>query len=428
MTNVLSGWKGIGIDRVSVSDMSAAGGGRVFRVASPDATPPVVVLRAAGEGSRRYSQSKYASLQNDRTQAAADLLSSLGLAPRQLAVGGAWKIEEFAGESVAEDFNHFDPTLAPLSELAKLMARFHSVPTEWFEPYREAMIARDPTLSPILRHLAADAPFWNGAAFGWENGMLFTGGDLTPIKAMTNGAIWEQLKSSGMLEELLKAEAFYPRSTAGRRVATIHGDFKPNNLVRGSGGCVCIDYDFTHVSPVQQELSFAYQKWLGPKFTEYEQRVWFLREYLWRTNQPSGDADMREFMIDIEIGTIYNFDGLLFSGLSRQVPLLRGQAHPTAGGQDDGRLGTGPSGKQILKLLGEFVERVRGSAELRQNVLHNGMIPTLIRYTDGPLRRWLEEMRLAGSLAGFGVYPNVDAWVDAVRDQRVLSSWVDPTW
>ena len=89
-----------------------------------------------------------------------------------------------------------------------------------------------------------------------------------------------------MMERLLKAEVLYPRSAAGRRVATIHGDFKPNNLVRAEGGCMCIDYDFTHVSPVQQELSFAYLKWLGPKHQEYEYRSSFIRLYLTHAGAP----------------------------------------------------------------------------------------------------------------------------------------------
>lgn len=149
MANVLPGWKGIAIDGVVVSDLSAAGGGRIFRVAAEGATPPTVVLRAPGKGARHYRDSEGAYLQDARTQAAANLLSTRGLAPRQLAVGGRWNIEAWGGESVARDFNHFDESLAPMEELAELMARFHSVPTDWFEEYRLKMITRDPSLETV---------------------------------------------------------------------------------------------------------------------------------------------------------------------------------------------------------------------------------------------------------------------------------------
>lgn len=185
-------------------------------------------------------------------------------------------------------------------------------------------------------------------------------------------------------------------------------------------------------------------------------------------------------MLDIEIGTIANFDGLLFSGLPRQVPipqhrhaspscsttsmrhcdgipscstimqhqhaaclsghltceptrpsvqvpLLRGTAHPTARGQDDG-LQPGPGGAELLDLLVQFVDFVRSSAELSGEVVYTGILPTLFRHTSGPLRVWLEQMRVAGSLASFGIYPSVDAWIDAIRDHGVLTPWIDTTW
>ena len=40
---------------------------------------------------------------------------------------------------------------------------------------------------------------------------------------------------------------------------TLHrGDFKPNNVISTSPGtCMCIDYDFTHVSPVQVSVNVS---------------------------------------------------------------------------------------------------------------------------------------------------------------------------
>ena len=142
---------------------------------------------------------------------------------------------------------------------------------------------------------------------------------------------------------------------------TIHGDFKPNNLIARSDkpGCMCIDYDFTHVSCAQQELAFAYSKWLGPKFQPYAFRYDFLTAYATAADAglPLDRASIEAAMIDIEIGTICNFDGLLFSGLARQSPLLRGVAHPTPVGEDDGS--ASPSGKEVLAALDGFIASMR---------------------------------------------------------------------
>jgi hypothetical protein len=71
----------------------------------------------------------------------------------------------------------------------------------------------------------------------------------------------------------------------------------------------------------------------------------FLADYIEAANVglPADKSSIDAAILDIEIGTICNFDGLLFSGLSRQIPLLRGVAHPTPGGEDDGS--ASPTGK-----------------------------------------------------------------------------------
>ena len=45
----------------------------------------------------------------------------------------------------------------------------------------------------------------------------------------------------GVFEQLINAEFFYPTSLLAKRVVTIHGDFKPNNLINRSDkdGCMC---------------------------------------------------------------------------------------------------------------------------------------------------------------------------------------------
>ena len=127
-------------------------------------------------------------------------------------------------------------------------------------------------------------------------------------------------------------------------------------------------------------------------------------------------------MLDIEIGTICNFDGLVFSGLSRQIPLLRGVPHPTpAGESDDG--GAKPTGKEIITLLGEFIQAVRASPALSAQVIREGIVVVMYKTATGPLKDWLVEMRLHGSLGSFGIYPDEDALKKAQEDRGVITPW-----
>jgi len=408
--SVVPSWKacGVAVGDVTVKDFSAFGGARVYKVSASTegATPPAVCFKVDVTGGDDDEEGE-ASIQDDRTQEAAWALGAQGMAPTKIVHGNNWDIEEWSGISVSKDFSHFDETLAPLGTLAKLMADVHTTPTEWYEPLRARMRER----YPFLNDVPPEAPFWNGAAFGWENGMLFTGGKMTPEKAANNAKIFDEMCASGVMEALVKCTAFYPQSAAAKRVVTIHGDFKPNNVIgRPDGSCMCIDYDFTHVSPVQQELSFAFMKWLGPKHQDYATRYTFLEQYLTHCGLPNDDASVKELMLDAMVGTICNFDGLLFSGLSRQVPLLRKSDKP--------------DGLELLKLLSDFVTEVRSSPKLKEQVIYNGPIPTMYVTSTGPLRAWLEEMRAHGSLGGFGIFPDSATWEENVRMKAVRTPWI----
>lgn len=407
VAGVVPGWKGVPVGDVSVKDFSAFGGARVYKVSASTqgATPPAVCLKVDVSGDDDDGD----NIQDDRSQAAAAALGKRGMAPTKIVKGNNWDCEEWSGVSVAKDFSHFDDELAPLAKLAKLMADVHAIPTDWYEPFRVRMLTSD--RAPFLQSVPPHAPFWNGAAFGWENGMLFTGGKMTPEKAANNKRIYDEMCASGVMEALVTCEAFYPQSAAGRRVATIHGDFKPNNVIgRPDGSCMCIDYDFTHVSPVQQELSFAFMKWLGPKHQDYATRYDFLEQYLLSSGQPHDNAAVKELMLDAMVGTICNFDGLLFSGLSREVPLLRN--------------GCEPDGMALIKLLSEWVAEVRASPTLKEMVLYNGPVPTMYVTAQGALKSWLEEMRAHGSLGGFGVFADAETWEENVRTKAVRTPWI----
>lgn len=421
----LPSWKELPSTSIHVKDFSASGGARVYKIwqdASEEVKPAAVIMKAEGDTGDDDEADEDFNIQDDRSGAVAKILEQNDQAPRNLAHDeeGTWHIELFGGGGCSKDFNHFDPEIAPLDSLAKLMAAFHTTPTAWFEPFRAQMIAQWPVLEGLPEH----APFWNGAAFGWENGCLFTGGKMNPQKFAAQKKIFSLMTETGVLKQFISATCFYPTSALAKRVVTIHGDFKPNNLIKRSDkdGCMCIDYDFTHVSCAQQELSFAFSKWLGPKFQPIEFRRRFLEVYAAEAGLPTDKAAIDDAMLDIEIGTICNFDGLLFSGLSRQIPLLRGVAHPTPVGEDNGS--AKPSGKELLTALDAFITGVRASPELTASVIEEGIVVVMYKTASGPLKAWLAEMRALGSLGAFGIYPDEPAHKEAQATKGVITPWI----
>ena len=114
---------------------------------------------------------------------------------------------------------------------------------------------------------------------------------------------------------------------------------------------------------------------------------------------------------------------MLFSGLARQIPLLRGVAHPTpVGGQDDGS--ASPTGKEVLTALEAWLGEMRASAELSAAVVQEGIVVVMYKEASGPLKEWLTEMRAAGSLGAFGIYPSEEDHKVAVEEKGVITPWI----
>jgi len=261
----------------------------------------------------------------------------------------------------------------------------------------------------FLSQVSHSAPFWNGAFFGWENGMLHTGGEMTPEESKT---IFDKMIESGITKRLLKCESFTPISNAAKSVVTVHGKFEPDGIINTpQGAYMPVDHGFTHVAPVQQELSFAFIKWLGPKYQDYDFRFNFLKMYLQNMSKPHDDKTIKALILDAEIGQVCNPAGLLFSGLSHEVPLLR------SGGPEAG-------GFELIDYIAGFCQGLRGSKLMAELVILNGLIPVLYMTETGPLKSWLEELRYQGSLNKFGIYRNKAAWEEANKVEKVRTPYI----
>jgi serine/threonine protein kinase len=384
-------------ERITTRDMSGSGGGRVYFVSMENAEPPIVVLKV-------LSKQSASPLTFERFNAAIKVFRERGLAADLLAAGEGWYIDAYAGESCAGDYFHFDHTLAPASALAKLVAEFHAVPTDWYEPHRAEVIAQDPVIGSILDKQPAYSHCWNPFGFGLENGMVFIGGGYPSPDTARD--IMDRQVDSGVFSKFLEAECFHPRSEAGRRVVTCHMDIKPDNILINGTGLVAIDFEFSCVGPAVNDLGHMMIFWLGSQLKAYEFRHAFLTEYLEAVHLPSDDKMVRELMLDVEINTLCTFTGLLSNIYDEQVPLLRGKPHPTAG---DGCITSdSPTGLEIIDQLSEAIESIYASPDLIDEVLRNGIVPTLYARKAGSDSLWkfMDEMKENNMLRLFGIMPS----------------------
>ena len=72
-----------------------------------------------------------------RVTVATKVMRENGIAPPILMMGPDFHVERSAGTSVMKDFFTFQSKLAPPEKLAELLAKIHSIPTNWYEKLKE---------------------------------------------------------------------------------------------------------------------------------------------------------------------------------------------------------------------------------------------------------------------------------------------------
>lgn len=389
-------WGADTADGITMEDSSGAGGGMAFILTKPGAEPAKCVLKVS-------SAQSLSSLSSERLASATTLFQEHGLYPQPLLQGVDWSINPFIGIGVAKDRFHFDEGKAPLQTLAGLMAKIHTLPTDWYAPHRTKLIARDARISATLAGQPPHSHCWNPFAFGLENGMVFMGGGFPNPE--TAKEVMERQITCGVFQKFLSATAFHPVSAAGRRVVTVHGDFKADNvLLSEAGELVPIDFEFTCVGPAVNDLGFSLIAFLGGQWgVSYEKRHAYFTRYLEAAGLPASDEDARALMLDAEVNTVANFVGLLSNIYDGQVPLLRGSPHPTAKGMCE--TFDSPTGLEVIDLLASALQQVRASTQLSDVVVHNGIVPTLYNRLAGsePLWKFLDELKQHNMLRLFGI-------------------------
>ena len=387
--------------KLSVKDISGNSGAKTYLCL--DGELPRCIVKVQSGGGIMDSHPNTAA----RVDAAATVMRAEGIAPPVIMKGADFHVEASAGTSVMKDFFHFDEDLAPPAALAGLLAKLHALPVDWYAALKDTFLQRDPAIAAMLKDAPDYAPCWCLPWTGLDTGMPVLG--VGNPNAETAKKILSLELETGVFEKIMLHPAFQPTSDAARRQVVVHNDFKPDNVLRDpeTGALTAIDYDLVQVGPAVMDFGLPYMMWLGARFTTFEFRQTFIRDYLDAAGLGSVDADVRAMMLDCEVNTIVAFPGLLSNIYDAEVPLLRGVKHPTAkAGVEAGSPDDSPTGLELVDLLAEAIQKVRADEALIDRALRDGLVVTLFN-TEGlgsaPLYSWLKEIQRHRMLRLFGI-------------------------
>jgi hypothetical protein len=220
-----------------------------------------------------------------------------------------------------------DECSATVVEIARLLAKLHKVPVEWFEPFRERLCALHPGLDEAS----------NGSAVWWYSA--------------------RQDMLSDLDEEGLRnwVRAFpEPRSAAGKCLVTTHFDLHPGNIIRteealGNQFLRVIDLEFCCVSSAVNDIAYASSLWLKGA----EKRRAFARAYLEALDQPATEEDVDSLLLDV---------ATLQLGIIHGGRIWNSKQSLADGG-----------GRGIIEKFVALADDARSDAELREDILNNGL-------------------------------------------------------
>ena len=386
---------------LSIKDVSGNSGAKTF-ICSEGEIPKCIVKVKGNESIMSSHPNTF-----KRVLAATENLRSNGIAPPIVLHGADFHIERSAGISVMEDFFHFNQKIAPPEKVAKLLAKLHSTPIDWYQNLKNEFLEQDLNISSILKPMPPFAPCWCLPWSGFDTQMPVLGvGNPNPETAKK---IFKLELKTGVYKKIMQCSAFFPKSDAAKREVVVHNDFKPDNILYDpeTKELTVIDYDLVQVGAAVMDFGLPYMMWLGSRFTNFNFRKEFIKSYLIESQLPYDDQNVKDMMLDCEINTIVAFPGLLANIYDAEIPLLRGIKHPTA---KAGYLASGPdaspTGLELVDLLAEAVEKIRKDDDLTFSCLEDGLVVTLFKNNgleSSPLNSWLKEMQKNKMLRLFGI-------------------------
>ena len=249
---------------LSIKDVSGNSGAKTF-ICMDDEVPKCIV-KVKGDDSIMSSHPNT----EKRVVLATEVLRKHNIAPSILMRGADFHIEKSSGISVMDDFFHFNSELAPPEKIAKLLAKLHSVPIEWYTDLKTEFLYRDKQLKSILESMPSYAPCWCLPWSAFDTGMPVLGvGNPDPEVAKR---ILSLLVKTGVYKKVMQCEDFFPLSNPARREVVIHNDFKPDNILYDpeTKELSLIDYDLVQVGPAIMDFGLPYMMWLGSRFRDFD--------------------------------------------------------------------------------------------------------------------------------------------------------------
>ena len=236
----------------------------IYSVEYPNANfnPAKVVLK-------RYVDN---NLRSRRMLAASNIFSQVGAAPAVIAGADNWVIEPFVGQN--PEFS----TETRMRRIAELAAHLHSVPIDWFAPFRDQMCQK----YPCLQNVPLGSMIWPSAVF--HDGHL-------------------EGYSTEEMQQLSTAipEAF---SQVGAEVVSTHGDLHSGNtLLTTDDVLLAVDFEMSAVSQVRRDLMHI--SWESG--TSGSNRRTFCIAYLRARGLGFNQSEVDRLAVDMILAAVVNF-------------------------------------------------------------------------------------------------------------------------
>jgi len=261
----LPGWECVAASEIVASAVSGLGGGQTFILSAGQvATDTAAVLHIHDP----FFAEERDTVFFDRVRAAQTEFAEAGVSPRRIVddPGSTWFIEEWLGPSIA----HETITIELVEELARLVARTHSIGIDWYPDIRRRQRERHPAL-----HCAPDAShIWFYAAMRQH--------------------FFKDISNEKLLKWVTTGPA--PASAAGSRLVTVHGDVHPGNLVRSESGLRLIDLECASVNYAIQDVAYCF----GTTCRTDELKEAFAGAYLTACDLPATADDVFALRLDAE--------------------------------------------------------------------------------------------------------------------------------
>ena len=185
---------------LSIKDVSGNSGAKTFICSEGEI--PKCIVKVKGNESIMSSHPNTLNVFQQQQK----ILALMELLPNSF-TWADFHIEKSAGISVMEDFFHFNQKIAPPEKVAKLLAKLHSTPIDWYQNLKNEFLEQDLNISSILKPMPPFAPCWCLPWSGFDTQMPVLGvGNPNPETAKK---IFKLELKTGVYKKIMQCSAFF---------------------------------------------------------------------------------------------------------------------------------------------------------------------------------------------------------------------------